>query len=115
MGEQAPAARWRRLPPVLHRTTRAQPGDADSSLPCAAHLPPLLTLALRVADGGVAGTRKYSAHKAGGGLVAGAAAAAAAAAPLLGLDPWALLNIETGFALASSAALAGGWCEAAMA
>ncbi|PRW61135.1 domain containing [Chlorella sorokiniana] len=59
------------------------------------------------AEGGVAGTRKYSAHKAGGGLLLGAVAASAAAAPLLGIDPWSLVNIETAFALASASSLAG--------
>ncbi len=56
----------------------------------------------------MAGTRKYSAHKAGGGLLVGAVAASAAAAPLLGIDPWSLVNIETAFALASASSLAGG-------
>lgn len=56
----------------------------------------------------MAGTRKFSAHKAGGSLLVGAVAASAAAAPLLGIDPWSLVNIETGFALASASSLAGG-------
>lgn len=60
------------------------------------------------AEGGVAGTRKYSAHKAGGSLVLGAVAASAAAAPLLGIEPWSLVNIETAFALATASSLAGG-------
>lgn len=55
----------------------------------------------------MAGTRKYSAHKAGGGLALGAVAATAAAAPLLGLDPWSLVNIESGFALLTASSLAG--------
>lgn len=84
---------------------------------CRARLRPATQLAAasplaRAAEGGVAGTRKYSAGKAGGGLLVAGAAATAAAAPLLGLDPWSLASIETGFLLATSASLAGeggGW------
>jgi hypothetical protein len=35
----------------------------------------------------------------------------AAAAPLMGLDPWSLLNIETGFALFTASSLAGAGVE----
>ncbi|KAL4452672.1 hypothetical protein ABPG75_008334 [Micractinium tetrahymenae] len=59
------------------------------------------------AEGGVAGTRHYSARKAGGGLLLGAMGATAAAAPLLGLDPWGLVNIESAFLLLSASSLAG--------
>ena len=60
-------------------------------------------------EGGVAGTRHYSAHRAGGGVVLAALGVTAAAAPLMGLDPWSLLNIETGFALFTASSLAGAW------
>lgn len=59
------------------------------------------------AEGGVAGTRHFSAHKAGGGVLLGALGATAAAAPLLGIDPWGLVNIESAFVLLSAASLAG--------
>ena len=57
----------------------------------------------------MAGTRHYSAHRAGGGVVLAALGLSAAAAPLMGLDPWSLLNIETGFALFTASSLAGEW------
>ncbi|PSC74179.1 CHD3-type chromatin-remodeling factor PICKLE isoform B [Micractinium conductrix] len=59
------------------------------------------------AEGGVAGTLHVSAGKAGGGLALAAMGATAAAAPLLGLDPWSLINIETAFAIATASSLAG--------
>lgn len=92
---------------LLNRTTllHAPAPDTPSTPHFAAHLPAHPP----AAEGVIAGTRKYSAHKAGGGLVVGAIAATAAMAPLLGLDPWAMVNIETGFTLAASASLAGGW------
>ena len=62
---------------------------------------------MRAAEGGVAGTRHYSSHRAGSGVVLGAMGLTAAAAPLLGLDPWSLVNIETGFALFTVSSLAG--------
>ena len=57
------------------------------------------------------GTRHYSAHRAGGGVVLAALGLTAAAAPLMGLDPWSLLNIETGFALFTASSLAGAGVE----
>lgn len=58
-------------------------------------------------EGGVAGTRHYSAQKAGGGLVLAAMGVTAAAAPLVGIDPWALLSVESAFALIAASSLAG--------
>jgi hypothetical protein len=55
----------------------------------------------------VAGTRHLSPRRAGGGFAAAALGATAVAAPLLGSDPWALMNVETGFALLSASYLAG--------
>lgn len=60
----------------------------------------------------MAGERHISAHKvslAVGTLAAGVMAASAAVAPLLGMDPWSLLSLETGFYTAASAWVAGGW------
>jgi len=42
-------------------------------------------------------------------MLLAAMGATAAAAPLLGLDPWSLVNIESGFALLTASSLAGGW------
>ena len=59
----------------------------------------------------MAGTRHYSAQRAGGSVVLAALGLTAAAAPLMGLDPWSLLNIETGFALFTASSLAGAGME----
>ena len=88
---------------ALQVGTRAKPCPQGPCHPACCARPP----ACPAAEGGVAGTRKYSAGKAGGGLLVAGVAATAAAAPLLGLDPWSLASIETGFLLATSASLAG--------
>ncbi|KAL4856717.1 Chaperone protein DnaJ [Chlorella vulgaris] len=58
-------------------------------------------------EGGVAGTRHFSPRRASGGVLLAALGATAAASPLLGLDPWSLVNVETGFALLTASWLAG--------
>lgn len=58
----------------------------------------------------MAGERHLSAHKASlaaGTVAVGVMAATAAAAPLLGMDPWALMSLEGGFYAAATAWTAG--------
>eukprot|EP00887_Chlorella_sp_A99_P001330 scaffold14.g1330.t1 len=63
------------------------------------------------AEGGVAGPRHYSAARAamgtGSALALGALGASAVAAPLVGMDPWSLVNIESGFAFFVGCSMAG--------
>jgi hypothetical protein len=61
-------------------------------------------------EGGIAGTRHFSPHRAGGGVALAALGLTAAASPLLGLDPWSLVNIETMFALFIASSMAGESC-----
>ena len=93
------------------RAEGVQAGESEACRATAAGLWTLHTVLpsapAAAAEGGVAGTLHVSAGKAGGGLALAAMGATAAAAPLLGLDPWSLINIETAFAIATASSLAG--------